>query len=396
MHLIEANVSAVAASFAATQHNFAQGKFVNDHRNHKAITGLMATMGDLISLLSGVAVRLEALEDDGPGGDLPEPVRAAMETDIPTLTPLIGPRDEITFIGNRFTGLSPFERTLIADALDVLQPDDEAADLARAELIDRMRRANEQIGEAGPSFSQRELDFLFAVLSYVGFSDLPYTPECREAIALSDVEHSDLMAKLESPGLPKVPKPIRVMVDLTGGCLQGGAADVPVDLVTVDYDVDGEERMSPRYVPVAQSEGGSAMGYISGCNIAADPAFVDGVWQAEALANRRDEAADAGRCAQCGVPSDAAALKVNDFLCGTCGGEDDEVLPRCRLPRADAYSVTLEWSPFGQGGTINETTYYFDAENSTQAGDMARAQLRDDQGEVRVFNARIFAPATTA
>jgi hypothetical protein len=70
-------------------------------------------------------------------------------------------------------------------------------------------------------------------------------------------------------------KPIRVLVNISGGLLQGASADVPIDLISVDYDTDGSDE--ERLVDVPQSGGGTAEGIIGGIAVAVEPDWIDAV-----------------------------------------------------------------------------------------------------------------------
>lgn len=81
-------------------------------------------------------------------------------------------------------------------------------------------------------------------------------------------------------------KPIRVLVAIDGGLVQGGCADVPVELITLDYDCEGADDDEVYAIP--QDEGGTARATRGGDDLKADPAFIDAALAAE-LDEEEDE-----------------------------------------------------------------------------------------------------------
>lgn len=77
------------------------------------------------------------------------------------------------------------------------------------------------------------------------------------------------------------PKPIRVVVGVDGGLVQGASADAPVELVVADYDVDTFDKDNPP-MDVPQSGGDPVDGYLVEHVVAVDPEWVDAVFAANA------------------------------------------------------------------------------------------------------------------
>lgn len=81
-----------------------------------------------------------------------------------------------------------------------------------------------------------------------------------------DAAHAVALEALDGNRNLGVPAPVRVMVGVEGGVVQGATANVPMELVVVDYDVDGAEET----VPVPQTGGGTCM-----ASVVCYPALVD-------------------------------------------------------------------------------------------------------------------------
>lgn len=71
------------------------------------------------------------------------------------------------------------------------------------------------------------------------------------------------------------PEPIRVYVGVEGGVVQGATANVEMELVVVDYDIDGNRDA----VPVPQTGGGTSMASVVGHSVLVDPETVQALWQ---------------------------------------------------------------------------------------------------------------------
>lgn len=392
---------------------------LNDLEAHEAaLRETFHVLSYVVAGLGTVATRLEALEHTA----APKPFTFERNrmADLP-LAPAVEPMQP------RLSGLSPFERQLIVDALDILQPSEDDAELARNELIERFTRANEAIGEGYPSFSDRELMFVRTALEYLGFSDRAYTTAEGAPIALTDTEWSDLMGKLEQPGFAPIKRaPVRVVVDMTGGVFQGGSAEVPVEVVMLDYDPLDRPAGEPNYVPVAQSTGPAQDAQVLSAALDVDPAFVAGAFVARDLVDRRTAAKESSTCVQCGVAvPDPEVHKANDLMCATCGdapysaAEADEIAEGLirdyqgandvgrvairtqllemdrlyMLSRPEAYCATVEYGLPGAAGGVGEFRGYFDARDLEEAIVRAKEAIKRRHGDdVRVFKTTAFFP----
>ena len=81
-----------------------------------------------------------------------------------------------------------------------------------------------------------------------------------------DAAHAIALEALDGNRRQGIPAPVRVMVGVEGGVVQGATANVPTELVVVDYDCDGD----PDAVSVPQTGGGTSM-----ASVACHPALVD-------------------------------------------------------------------------------------------------------------------------
>lgn len=81
-----------------------------------------------------------------------------------------------------------------------------------------------------------------------------------------DAAHAVALEALDGNRCQGIPAPVRVMVGVEGGVVQGATANVPMELVVVDYDCDG----GPDAVQVPQTGGGTCM-----ASVACHPALVD-------------------------------------------------------------------------------------------------------------------------
>jgi len=71
------------------------------------------------------------------------------------------------------------------------------------------------------------------------------------------------------------PEPIRVYVGVEGGVVQGASANVPMELVVVDYDIDGARDA----VPVPQAGGGTSLACVVDHAVLVDPETVQALWR---------------------------------------------------------------------------------------------------------------------
>ncbi len=81
-----------------------------------------------------------------------------------------------------------------------------------------------------------------------------------------DAAHAVALEALDGNRRQGILAPVRVMVGVEGGVVQGATANVPMELVVVDYDSDGD----PDAVQVPQTGGGTSM-----ASVACHPALVD-------------------------------------------------------------------------------------------------------------------------
>lgn len=71
------------------------------------------------------------------------------------------------------------------------------------------------------------------------------------------------------------PESIRVYVGVEGGVVQGATANVEMELVVVDYDIDGVRDA----VPVPQTGGGSSLASVVDHAVLVDPETVQALWR---------------------------------------------------------------------------------------------------------------------
>ena len=92
--------------------------------------------------------------------------------------------------------------------------------------------------------------------------------EAGDSVAWEDLDavHTVALEALDGNRRQGIPAPVRVMVGVEGGVVQGATANVPMELVVVDYDCDGD----PDAVEVPQTGGGTSM-----ASVACHPALVD-------------------------------------------------------------------------------------------------------------------------
>ncbi len=124
----------------------------------------------------------------------------------------------------------------------------------------------------------------------------------------------DRALTLAREAIERLQKPLRVLVAMEGGLIQGGCADVPVQLVTVDYDVEGVDQARITLVP--QDDGSTAEGYVGGTDLDADSGFIDRVLAAPATL----------KCDACGEacgPSDPDETNWQQWKCPCCGSWND-------------------------------------------------------------------------
>ena len=76
-----------------------------------------------------------------------------------------------------------------------------------------------------------------------------------------------------------VPEPSRVFVGVEGGVVQGATANVPMELMVVDYDCDGD----PDAIQVPQTGGGTSLASVASHEALVDPDTVRALWRRMAM-----------------------------------------------------------------------------------------------------------------
>jgi hypothetical protein len=101
--------------------------------------------------------------------------------------------------------------------------------------------------------------------------------ESGGSIAWEDLDdaHTAALAALDGNHCQSAPDPIRVYVGVEGGLVQGATANVKMELVVVDYDIDGDRDA----VPIPQTGGGTSMASVVGHAVLVDPETVQALWQ---------------------------------------------------------------------------------------------------------------------
>lgn len=100
--------------------------------------------------------------------------------------------------------------------------------------------------------------------------------KCDPHLDTFNIEPQDF--EFEVPMLASPAMPVRVMVGVKGGMVQGYSANCPVEVCVIDYDTDGAE-LEDR-IDVPQTDGGTAegTGHVGSADV--DPVFVDRVFAA--------------------------------------------------------------------------------------------------------------------
>ena len=101
--------------------------------------------------------------------------------------------------------------------------------------------------------------------------------ETGGSIAWEDLDeaHAAALEALNGSRCRTAPEPIRVYVGVEGGVVQGATANVEMELVVVDYDIDGVRDA----VPVPQTGGGSSLASVVGHAVLVDPETVQALWR---------------------------------------------------------------------------------------------------------------------
>jgi len=69
-----------------------------------------------------------------------------------------------------------------------------------------------------------------------------------------DLAHEAAQAALDGKTCPAETEPVRVIVGVEGGIVQGASSNIPVELLVLDYDIEGAEDV----IQVPQSDGSCA------------------------------------------------------------------------------------------------------------------------------------------
>ena len=101
--------------------------------------------------------------------------------------------------------------------------------------------------------------------------------ESGGSIAWEDLDeaHAAAQAALDGSRCQTVSEPARVFVGVEGGVVQGATANVAMELVVVDYDIDGVSDA----VPVPQTGGGSSLASVVYHDVLVDPETVQALWR---------------------------------------------------------------------------------------------------------------------
>jgi hypothetical protein len=94
-----------------------------------------------------------------------------------------------------------------------------------------------------------------------------------------DAAHAVALEALDGGRRQPVPEPLRVFVGVEGGVVQGATANVPMELMVVDYDCDGD----PDAVPVPQTGGGTSLASVVYHEALVDPDTVQSLWRRMAM-----------------------------------------------------------------------------------------------------------------
>jgi hypothetical protein len=118
------------------------------------------------------------------------------------------------------------------------------------------------------AFTREELTILNSALSrHLSYVGTTTDEKQHEAV-------SELLLRVQDYWIAK-PQPLRVAVVLEGGLVSSVVADIPVEAITIDYDVEGISLNDPSYcIPqVGQSSWKEALRYTHAADV--NPAFID-------------------------------------------------------------------------------------------------------------------------
>ena len=90
-----------------------------------------------------------------------------------------------------------------------------------------------------------------------------------------DAAHAVALDALDGCRRRTIPEPSRVFVGVEGGIVQGATANVPMELIVVDYDCDGD----PDAVTVPPTGGGTSMASVASHEALVDPDTVRALWR---------------------------------------------------------------------------------------------------------------------
>ena len=105
--------------------------------------------------------------------------------------------------------------------------------------------------------------------------------ESGGSVAWEDMNeaHAVALEALDGCRRRTIPEPSRVFVGVEGGVVQGATANVPMELMVVDYDCDGD----PDAVTVPQTGGGTSLASVASHEALVDPDTVRALWRRIAL-----------------------------------------------------------------------------------------------------------------
>ncbi len=101
--------------------------------------------------------------------------------------------------------------------------------------------------------------------------------ESGGSVAWEDLDEAHAVAQVALGGGYRSPtsEPLRIFVGVEGGVVQGATANVPMELIVVDYDCDGD----PDAIQVPQTGGGSCMAIVACHTALVDPDTVRALWR---------------------------------------------------------------------------------------------------------------------
>jgi len=104
--------------------------------------------------------------------------------------------------------------------------------------------------------------------------------ESGDSVAWEDLDEAhaaalDALNASDGNRCRTAPEPIRVYVGVEGGVVQGASANVPMELVVVDYDIDGARDA----VPVPQAGGGTSLACVVDHAVLVDTETVQALWR---------------------------------------------------------------------------------------------------------------------